>query len=134
MGNALTLSLELNLIHRALIDPYDQSLWFYHQNLMHTLDRATASGGMAPNMSDETRLEYLQREIDAITELLDEEEECKWIYQALIEYSLIVARMQGGMSTEVKQNTTNWLSSLKRLDPLRRGRWEDLEASLSKLS
>lgn len=98
---------------------------------MHSLDRATAAEGMTPSMSDKLRLEYLQREIDAITELLDEEEECKWIYQALIEYSLILARMQGGMSAEIKAKVMTWLSNLKRLDPLRRGRWEDLETSMN---
>ncbi|EEP80290.1 conserved hypothetical protein [Uncinocarpus reesii 1704] len=121
---------ELELIHRALIDPYDQSLWFYHQNLMCTFDRTTAPKGMAPNMDDEERLGYLNREIDAIAELLDEEEDCKWIYQALIECSLIVRRIQGTMSAEVKQRISDWLFNLKRLDPLRKGRWEDLEQSL----
>ncbi|EFW21561.1 Rab geranylgeranyltransferase [Coccidioides posadasii str. Silveira] len=121
---------ELKLIHRALIDPYDQSLWFYHQNLMCTLDRATAPKGMAPNLSDETRLEYLKGEIDAITELLDEEEDCKWIYQALLECTLIVLNIQGAVSARVKRDISDWLSNLKRLDPLRRGRWEDLERSL----
>ncbi|WEW60841.1 Rab geranylgeranyltransferase [Emydomyces testavorans] len=124
---------ELKLIHRALIDPYDQSLWFYHQNLMCTLDRTTASEGIAPNMSDETRIQYLTREIDAITELLDEEEDCKWIYQALIECSLIVWRIQGSISDEAKRSISKWLSNLKRLDPLRKGRWEDLEEIMNKL-
>ncbi|KAI1952419.1 Rab geranylgeranyltransferase [Ophidiomyces ophidiicola] len=121
---------ELKLIHRALIDPYDQSLWFYHQNLMCTLDPTTSGGGIAPRMSDETRLEYLNHELDAISELLDEEEDCKWIYQALIECSLVVSRVRGTVSAGMKQDIANWLRNLKRLDPLRKGRWEDFERSL----
>jgi len=41
--------LELELIHSALFDPYNQSLWFYHQNLMCTFDLDVAKRSMAPN-------------------------------------------------------------------------------------
>ncbi|OJD14510.1 hypothetical protein AJ78_05160 [Emergomyces pasteurianus Ep9510] len=122
---------ELKLIHRALIDPYDQSLWFYHQNLMCTFDPLLASGTMAPNLADADRLEYLKKEVEAITEMLDGEEDCRWIYQALIKCSIIISRVEGRMSTEMKQQISGWVFKLKRLDPLRRGRWLDLEASLS---
>ncbi|KAK2800235.1 hypothetical protein FQN50_008199 [Emmonsiellopsis sp. PD_5] len=122
---------ELKLIHRALIDPYDQSLWFYHQNLMCTFDPVMASETMAPNLSDADRLNYLRREVEAISEMLDEEEDCKWIYQSLISCSMIIARVEGDMSNEVKQDICRWVSNLKRLDPLRQGRWLDLEKSLS---
>ncbi|OJD23469.1 hypothetical protein ACJ73_05177 [Blastomyces percursus] len=122
---------ELKLIHRALIDPYDQSLWFYHQNLMCTFDPPLAAGTMAPNLTDAERLEYLEREVEAITEMLDGEEDCKWIYQALINCGAIISRVEGEMSTEMKQRISRWVCELKRLDPLRRGRWLDLEASLS---
>ncbi|ODH49319.1 hypothetical protein GX48_04530 [Paracoccidioides brasiliensis] len=122
---------ELKLIHRALIDPYDQSLWFYHQNLMCTFDPALAPGTMAPNLTDADRLKYLENEVEAITEMLDGEEDCRWIYQSLINCSTIISRIQGRMSTEVKQRISGWVSELKRLDPLRQGRWMDLETSLN---
>ncbi|PGG96776.1 hypothetical protein AJ79_09459 [Helicocarpus griseus UAMH5409] len=123
---------ELNLIHRALIDPYDQSLWFYHQNLMCTFDPALASGTMAPNLTDAERLKYLENEVEVITEMSDGEEDCRWIYQALINCSMIISRMEGGggMSTGMKQQISGWVRELKRLDPLRQGRWLDLETSL----
>ncbi|OAX83246.1 hypothetical protein ACJ72_02391 [Emergomyces africanus] len=122
---------EIKLIHRALIDPYDQSLWFYHQNLMCTFDPLLASGSMAPNLTDADRLEYLANEVEAITEMLDGEEDCRWIYQALINCSVIISRVEGSMSTKMKQQVSGWVGELKRLDPLRQGRWLDLEASLS---
>jgi geranylgeranyl transferase type-2 subunit alpha len=48
--------LELELIHSALLDPYDQSLWFYHQNLMCTFDLDVAKRSMAPNLGKADRL------------------------------------------------------------------------------
>jgi geranylgeranyl transferase type-2 subunit alpha len=48
LGNAA--HLELELIHSALLDPYDQSLRFYHQNLMCAFDPDVAKRSMAPNL------------------------------------------------------------------------------------
>lgn len=126
-------TLELKLIHRALIDPYDQSLWFYHQNLMCTCDPALASETMVPGLSDDERLGYLENELTAIREMLDEEKDCKWIYQALIICSLLVLKINSRGSTEPRGNISTWLSELRRLDPLRKGRWDDLEKSLDKV-
>ena len=123
---------ELDLIHLALCDPYDQSLWFYHQNLMCTFDPATAIQTMAPNLSNEDRLEYIEQETEAIEEMLDGAEDCKYIYQALIDCTLLRIRMKGeDMSKVDQQKIQGWLSELKSLDPLRKGRWLDFERSLS---
>lgn len=86
---------------------------------------------MAPNLSNTERLEYAQREIDEIQDMLDGAEDCKYIYQALIECTLLESKIQGTVpSVEQKKNILNWLSELKRLDPLRQGRWLDFEKSL----
>ena len=121
--------LELELIHRALIDPYDQSLWFYHQYLMCTFDPDRTSTSIAPNLNDAERIQYLNNEIDEIREILEEESDCKWIYQALIECTRLMSKLQG-MSDEAKRDISNWLSELKRLDPLRMGKWNELERTL----
>lgn len=121
---------ELSLVHRALIDPYDQSLWFYHQNLMATFDPTLSTQTAAPNLSNAERLEYIQKEKEAIEDMLDGEEDCKWIYQALIHCSLMAAKIQGAMTPEAKADVLRWLDKLMRLDPLRKGRWLDLESSL----
>lgn len=122
---------ELKLIHRALFDPYDQSLWFYHQNLMCTFDPARSAQTMAPNLSDSERLDYIRKEIEAIEDLLDGAEDCKWIYQALIDCTLLASKIEGTMSSEAKENVLKWLTELKKLDPLRRGRWIDFEKSIN---
>lgn len=121
---------ELALIHQALIDPYDQSLWFYHQNLMCVFDPAVAARTMAPNLETSDRLQYLRGEIAEIEEMLDGAEDCKYIYQSLIECTLLVSKVAGHMATEDHRQALNWLSELKQLDPLRRQRWLDLEKTL----
>ncbi|KAL3464107.1 hypothetical protein BJX64DRAFT_255625 [Aspergillus heterothallicus] len=122
---------ELELIHRALCDPYDQSLWFYHQNLMCIFDPTKSSQTMAPNLTKAERLEYLRREIYDIQEMLDGAEDCKYLYQALIDCTLLAARVEGTTPEgQQKQQILNWLSELKQQDPLRAGRWLELEQSL----
>ncbi len=122
---------ELKLIHKALFDPYDQSLWFYHQNLMCTLDPELAARTMAPNLNDTERLEYLVVERGFVEEILEDTTDCKWVYQALIELALLEAKLDGAMSQQSKTNVLEWLEELKSLDPLRLGRWRDLENSLT---
>ncbi|RJE21540.1 hypothetical protein PHISCL_06112 [Aspergillus sclerotialis] len=122
---------ELELIHNALIDPYDQSLWFYHQNLMCTFDPSVSDQTMAPNLTDSERLEYIRQEIEAIQEMLDGAEDCKYIYQALIDCTVLAAKIQGSMTSEDKGNVLGWLAEIKKLDPLRRGRWVDFEMTMS---
>ncbi|KAL5343731.1 hypothetical protein BJX70DRAFT_353390 [Aspergillus crustosus] len=122
---------ELDLIHRALCDPYDQSLWFYHQNLMCTLDQTKSNRTMTPKLTKAERLDYLHREIEEIQEMLDGAEDCKYLYQALIDCTLLAARVDGAtLDGEQKTQVLNWLIELKKLDPLRTGRWLDLENSL----
>ncbi|KAF7588066.1 Rab geranylgeranyltransferase [Aspergillus hancockii] len=121
---------ELELIHRALCDPYDQSLWFYHQNLMSTFDPAVSGQTMAPNLNQPERLEYLRREVEEIQDMLDGAEDCKYIYQALIDCTLLASKVEGTMSQGDQQQVLSWISELKKMDPLRRGRWLDMERSL----
>ncbi|KAL4891956.1 prenyltransferase alpha subunit repeat protein [Aspergillus ambiguus] len=121
---------ELELIHRALCDPYDQSLWFYHQNLMCTFDPATSEQTMAPNLSNSERIDYLRKEIEEIQDMLDGAEDCKYIYQALIECTLLLSKVEGRLGSGDQEKVLSWLSELKKLDPLRQGRWLDFERSL----
>lgn len=129
-GTILTGIAELDLIHRALCDPYDQSLWFYHQNLMCTFDPSLSDQSMAPNLSNDERLKYLRKEIGEIQEMLDGAEDCKYIYQALIDCTLLARKVKGTMPSTDQENILSWLSELKKLDPLRCGRWLDFEKSL----
>ncbi|KAJ6090400.1 hypothetical protein N7486_009215 [Penicillium sp. IBT 16267x] len=121
---------ELSLIHQALIDPYDQSVWFYHQNLLSVFDPATAGRTMAPNLTSSERIAYLRQEIENIQEIIDGAEDCKYIYQALIECTVLVSKVTGSLEEEDRDQILSWLSELKQLDPLRQRRWLDFEQTL----
>lgn len=97
---------------------------------MCTFDPELASQTMAPNLDDSQRLEYVNQEIEMIEELLDGAEDCKWVYQALIECTLLASKLEGTMSASVRESISKWVKELKQLDPLRGGRWIDLETSL----
>lgn len=97
---------------------------------MCTFDPSISQHTMAPNLSNAERLGYLRGEIDEIQEMLDGAEDCKYIYQALIDYTLLATKVEGIMHSEDQQQIMGWLSELKKLDPLRRGRWLDFEQKL----
>ena len=123
---------ELEMITTALYtDEKDQSLWFYHQYLMSTLDE---SNTQAPSILDpctnRERVEYLEQEIESVRELLDGAEHPKYIYQALLEYSRRYLEVEGGNQRVSTKEMREWLKELKAIDPLRAGRWGDLEAKM----
>ena len=133
-GNARQkfLDAEFELITQALYtDPYDQSLWFYHQYLMSTLDplNAQATSILQP-CSNAERLHYLEQELDSVKDMLDGAEDCKYIYQALLEYSRRYIDVEAGNKKVTTKEMKDWLSELRKVDPLREGRWLDLERKL----
>ncbi|KIV97801.1 hypothetical protein PV10_01508 [Exophiala mesophila] len=125
---------ELELIHKALCDPYDQSLWFYHQNLMCTFDGDRAPNSMAPQLTDEQRRDYLKGEQEYIEEILEDADDCKWAYLALIDIALMAKKLKKNPDGDEDENDSSqvleWLQAVKKLDPLRAGRWDDLERNL----
>ncbi|KAJ9614638.1 Rab geranylgeranyltransferase [Cladophialophora chaetospira] len=122
---------ELDLIHKALFDPYDQSLWFYHQNLMCTFDPDQVAKSMAPRLSNEQRLGYVAAEREYIEEVLEDAQDCKWPYQALIECTMLENKIKSEFQQADRAKITEWLQKLKALDPLRKGRWIDMEHQLA---
>ncbi|KAL8789051.1 MAG: hypothetical protein Q9195_007017 [Heterodermia aff. obscurata] len=122
---------ELELIERALYtDPADQSLWFYHQNLMCTFDPLYAGSSMAPDLTKDERLHYLSNQIEGLLEMLDGAEDCKWIYQSLLQLC-VVHKDNSGTWPNQKQEMPKWVEELRKLDPLRAGRWTDLKRNLA---
>ncbi len=129
---------EFALITRALYtDPYDQSLWFYHQYLISTLTSSSAEPTIL-QLDTASALSYVSAELDNTFEMLDGAEDCKYIYQALLEYTLLYRSIidfsppEWGIQMRVDnpKELERWLRELRRLDPLRRGRWDDLGKAL----
>lgn len=124
----------MQLILEALYtDPYDQSLWFYHTYLTTTFSPSLKLKrfSIIPLLSTDERAEYLTIEISKLKEMLPEADDCKWIYQRLLELSLDHRELVGEWSSDTKtSDLENWLSTLSKLDPLRAGRWKDLNKRL----
>jgi geranylgeranyl transferase type-2 subunit alpha len=122
-------ALELNLIREALnVGPEDQSLWYYHQFLVLNLVDYTGRPTMVPNFAVEDRVTYVTREIEDIKDLLEDYDDIKWIYEALMEYTISVSQLEEREpQSEEKEDLKGWLAKLRELDPMRNGRWNDTE-------
>lgn len=119
---------ELALICEAInTDPFDQSIWFYHQYLMSTLSpRCPPDDRIILNLTDEDRHRYHESEIQYIRDILEDEEDCKWIYEGLLFLSGACLEIESETKVFTVEDMRSWLERLKKLDPLRRGRWDDL--------
>lgn len=126
------LASELELICEAInTDPFDQSIWFYHQYLMSTISPSCASENLiAQDLTNGERQNYYENEMEYIKEILEDETDCKWIYEGLLGLAEAYLEVDAGTGAVTTKDMRAWLAELKRLDALRRGRWEDLERRL----
>lgn len=126
------LASELSLICEAInTDPYDQSIWFYHQYLLSTISPSCPPQHLVvQDLSNGERQSYYEHEMEYIKEILEDEEDCKWIYEALLGLAEAYLEVDAGTRAVTTKDMRAWLGELRRLDPLRRGRWGDLEKRL----
>ena len=131
-GKLLIDVIELELVREALnVGPEDQSLWYYHQFLVLSLAERADRSAIAPHLTAEQRKSYIDREIDDIKDLLEDYDDIKWIYEALIEYSVAISQLTGeSLDQSQQQDVALWLKKLVKLDPMRNGRWNDLRKEL----
>ncbi|GAB7337108.1 hypothetical protein MBLNU457_g2506t2 [Dothideomycetes sp. NU457] len=123
---------ELEFIMQALYtDPYDQSLWFYHQYLMATISpTCPEKAKIVTDVTNKDREEYLETQIDMVKDMLDGTDDCKWIYQGLLTLAEQYLEVEAGNKAVTTKEMTEWLDKLEELDPLRKGRWIDLRKKL----
>ncbi|KAJ7197194.1 hypothetical protein GGX14DRAFT_471768 [Mycena pura] len=104
--------------HAMYTDPNDQSVWIYHRWLM-------GEGKTIPTLS------VLEREIviiQELLELLEEQPDRKWCMESLVHYKRLVLRKHSstidvpGVTSECR----NLLNELRRVDPARRARYEEI--------
>lgn len=100
---------------------------------MCNLDPEHFSESMIPAVTPEQSLEYLEKEFTNLLEMLDGAEDCKWIYQSLI-YLSRLHRILGHKWPVQKSQIRTWIEELRKLDPLRSGRWNDLELQVKLVS
>lgn len=96
-------------------------------DLTEHANRPTITAGL----SNEDRIVYLTEEIAFIKDLLEDYDDCKLIYEKLMEYTLALAAVdQRQLHEEEKADLKAWLNKARELDPMRKGRWGDLERDL----
>ncbi|KAL8703153.1 MAG: hypothetical protein Q9201_003657 [Fulgogasparrea decipioides] len=118
---------ELELLQRALWadpDSKDQSLWFYHQSLISNFGSRVEMNSIVPNLAIDDKLTYIKAQIEDLLDMLEGAETCKWIYQRLLDLSLMSSSLNDRWPVEFSV-VQKWVDSLLELDPLRKGRWND---------
>ncbi|KAL9004841.1 MAG: hypothetical protein Q9188_002360 [Gyalolechia gomerana] len=129
----LTPFTELELIQRALWadpDSKDQSLWFYHQYLISNFEAVPNANAFVQDLSVDDKAEYVKTQIGDLQEMLEGAETCKWIYQRLLDLSLMGKKIIGQWPVE-SSFVESWIDKVTELDPLRKGRWHDLQLQLA---
>jgi geranylgeranyl transferase type-2 subunit alpha len=87
---------------------------------------------ITPNFTQEERANYVTRQLSNLREILDGAEDCKWVYDALVEYTTALCEIEERQPRdEEREDCRSWLAELRKLDPLREGKWNDLDKSLS---
>lgn len=84
---------------------------------------------MVPDLTTDERSKYIAQEFDRVHEMLDGAEDCKWIYQSLIHLSKLHKSFTAEWPAKADL-VRQWIDELLRLDPLRAGRWNDLNSDL----
>ncbi|KAL2016019.1 hypothetical protein VTK56DRAFT_4349 [Thermocarpiscus australiensis] len=120
---------ELDKIRQAInVGPEDQSLWYYHQFLMLNIVCPGGRATFIPAFTLQDRVTYVTREIEEIKELLEDYSDVQLIYEALFDYTLYLCQLEERQpNASERADLVAWLEELKLLDPMRRGRWADLE-------
>lgn len=128
----LFLDEEILTVHEALnVGPEDQSLWYYHQYLVHAIIGADGQGLIVHNLSAQDRQRYLEAEVNFMKDLLQDYLDVKWIYEALIECTLAANTLRTDAQQQMKQpQVADWLEKLRELDTKRSGRWDELEKQM----
>ncbi|KAG5940457.1 hypothetical protein E4U59_002442 [Claviceps monticola] len=123
---------ELATVHEALnVGPEDQSLWYYHRYLIHAILGAHGQGLIVRDFSTRNRQKYLEEEVAFIKDLLEDYVDVKWIYEALVEYTLTASTLTNDWHRQTSQSLMSvWLKKLRELDTNRTGRWDELEKQI----
>lgn len=113
------------------VGPEDQSLWYYHQYLIWSVAEQPANLLILPEMALDDRVNLITREIDFIKDLLDDYKDVKWIFEMLLEYTLLISKLGNeSLDADQKCELEGWVLRIKTLDPQRWDRWEELTEKL----
>ncbi|KIK63666.1 hypothetical protein GYMLUDRAFT_40746 [Collybiopsis luxurians FD-317 M1] len=108
---------EFELVHNAMYtDPKDQSVWIYHRWLIGLGDKK----------------EVLDREIEIIQSLLEEEADSKWCMESLVHYKRLLLRNHASTVDHflLTQECIHLLTQLREVDPSRKARYQEIELEI----
>lgn len=141
---------ELALVHRNIAtNPHDSALWFYHRWLIAS-NTEGAQGCIAPGMAPRVKVMMVRDEVEGLKELAEGGVEGRGILKALVGYVGLLQRLrkevQGNGNEEEEEEEEGdddeeevvdearergemnaWLERLMVIDPMRAGRYRDLE-------
>lgn len=87
---------------------------------------------IAPDMTVDERTDCVAQEVENIKDLLQDYNDVKWIYQSLLEYTLMKHQLASTTLTPDEKNELElWLARIRNLDEKRSGRWADLASELN---
>ncbi|KAI0443981.1 protein prenylyltransferase [Xylaria telfairii] len=133
-ARAAFLDTERDLVQGALnVGPEDQSLWYYHRYLMAQVVGSERRPAIAPNLAAEHKISILEEEVEFIKDLLEDFPKFKWPYEALLEYTLALRKLQpNGQDKREDSDPNFWLAQLRKLDAMQAGRWDDVERDIER--
>ena len=126
--------LELETLKEALYtDPFDQSLHLYHHWLVNTVCNPEAESSTI-TLPLSIRQQILRDTISWMNELLEDEAECTLLLEELVSFVTTLKDLNGlesrAQTTEEADgmDVKGWLSTLIRIDPMRKGHWQEFSA------
>ncbi|KAK6528504.1 Rab geranylgeranyltransferase [Arthrobotrys megalospora] len=117
-------------------DPYDQSIQLYNHWLLAESCSLKDESVVFP-LTTSQKVETLLRTLEWMRELLEEEPECRLLLEEMIFVGGLV-RSVGSSGDgeeevdleEMKADMQRWLEKLMEVDPMRMGRWRELQQRL----
>lgn len=128
----LTCIIEFLMVGNGLnVGPEDQSLWYYHEYLILNVAEQPENMSIICPMTLSERIKLISREIEMVKNLLEDYDDVKWIFKMLLEYTLLLHKLRNHpLSGNEKSELESWVAQIKKLDPQRSNRWNELAEEL----
>ncbi|KAF3290833.1 Rab geranylgeranyltransferase [Orbilia oligospora] len=119
-------------------DPYDQSIQLYNHWLLleSCSSKQTTSTSPVFSLTNSQKLETLSRTLEWMRELLDEEPDCRLLLEEMIFVGSLFRDLDETEEEEdvdreeIKRDMQSWLEKLMEVDPMRGGRWREMQEKL----